>query len=131
MKTAASLAVGVAYLLMALPSAAHHAFASEFDVNRPVELTGTVTKVEWTNPHAWFYLDVETDAGVVENWAIELLGINTLMRQGWTRNRIKPGDVLYVKGFRARNGTTTGNASIVVVVETGEQIWGSPAGKSY
>jgi hypothetical protein len=111
MKLVASVLVGVAWLLAAVPAASHHAFAAEFDINRPVKLTGTVTKIEWTNPHAWLFIDTNDDSGNVQNWAIELVGINDLLRLGWGRDRVKAGDVIAVDGFGARNGTNTANAA--------------------
>ena len=128
MKTPISIPVGAVCLLLALPTLSHHSFTAEFDVNRPIEVTGTVTNVEWTNPHAWFYVDVEGDDGAVSNWAIELLGINTLYRRGWTRDRVKPGDVITVTGFGARDGSTTANASTVILTSTGETLWEALAG---
>ena len=128
MKAAISIPIGVACLLAVVPGLSHHSFTAEFDVNRPVEVTGTVTNVEWTNPHAWFYVDVEGDDGAVRNWAIELLGINTLYRRGWTRDRVKPGDVVTVTGFGARDGSTTANASTVILTSTGETLWEALAG---
>jgi len=131
MKSALPIILAASWLLATAPAMSHHSFTAEFDINSPVKLTGTVTKVEWTNPHAWFHIDVQDSEGNVETWAIELLGINRLLREGWTRDKIKPGDVLYVEGYRARNGSPTGNASIVIIVETGEQIWGNPAEEKY
>ena len=128
MKTAISIPIGVACLLAAVPTLSHHSFTAEFDVNRPIEVTGMVTNVEWTNPHAWFYVDVDGDDGAVRNWAIELLGINTLYRRGWTRDRVKPGDVVTVTGFGARDGSTTANASTVILTSTGETLWEALAG---
>ncbi len=117
--------VGAAWLLAAAPAAPHHAFAAEFDINRPVKLTGTVTKIEWTNPHAWLFVDSKDDNGNVQNWAIELVGINDLLRLGWGRNKVKAGDVIDVDGFGARNGTNTANAASVTLASTGELLWAS------
>jgi hypothetical protein len=125
MKLVASVLVGVAWLLAAVPAASHHAFAAEFVINRPVKLTGTVTKIEWTNPHAWLFIDTNDDSGNVQNWAIELVGINDLLRLGWGRDRVKAGDVIAVDGFGARNGTNTANAASVTLANTGELLWAS------
>jgi hypothetical protein len=125
MKYAFSGSVGAAWLLAGVPALPHHAFSAEFDINRPVELTGTVTEVEWTNPHAWVFIDARDDDGNVESWAIELVGINDLLRLGWGRDRVKPGDVINVDGFGAKNGTNTANAASVTLAATGELIWAS------
>jgi hypothetical protein len=119
--------IGAASLLAALPATPHHSFAAEFDINRPVKLTGTVTKLEWTNPHAWIFVDAKDDSGKVQSWAIELVGINDLLRRGWGRDRVKQGDVVNVDGFGAKNGTNTGNAASVTLASTGELLWASVA----
>jgi hypothetical protein len=110
---AASLA---ALILGAAVANAHHAFAAEFDREKEVDLTGTVTKVEWTNPHARFYVDApdpELDNEVV-NWNFELGSPNGLMRAGWRRDSLKPGDVISVSGWRARNNAHVANARSVM-----------------
>jgi hypothetical protein len=125
-----SLVVGVVSLLSSMAALSHHSFSAEFDVGRPVELTGTVTSFELTNPHAWLFIDTEDDQGNPQSWAIELLGINVLMRSGITHNTIKPGDLLTVKGFGSRDGSNTANASSVAKNETGELLWASARGKN-
>jgi hypothetical protein len=124
MKVALKLLAGAASLLAAAPALSHHAFAAEFDINRPVKLTGAITKIEWTNPHAWLFVDAKDDAGNVTNWAVELVGINDLLRLGWGRSRVQPGDVISVDGFGARNGTNTANAASVSLAN-GELLWAS------
>lgn len=128
MRKVTSIVVCSALLLSAAPGLSHHSFSAEFDIGRPVAFTGTVTRVEWTNPHTWIFLKAEDDQGEMQDWAVELLGINTLMRRGLTRQSIKAGDVLIIEGFGARNGTNTANASVVSRAETGEEIWATAAG---
>ena len=125
MRSVSAVLVGVTWLLAAVPAAPHHSFAAEFDITRPITLTGTVTRIEWTNPHAWLFVDSNDDDGNVQSWAIELLGINSLLRRGWTRDRVKAGDAVNVEGFGARDGTNTGNASTVTMANTGELLWES------
>ena len=125
MRTVFSVFVGATWLLAAVPAAPHHSFAAEFDVNRPVKLTGTITRIEWTNPHSWLFIDTEDDDGSVQNWAIELISTNGLLRRGWTRDKVKAGDIVDVEGFGARDGTNTGNATTITMTNTGERLWES------
>jgi len=101
---------------------AHHSFAAEFDANAPIELTGTVTKVDWANPHTYFYIDVTSAKGDVQNWALEMGSPNGLMRRGWTRDSMKIGDVVIVSGWRAKDGATKGNARSVTL-STGKKLF--------
>ena len=124
------LAIGLGVVLLLLTGAtvavAHHSFAAEFDANKPIKLTGLVTKIEWQNPHTFFYIDV-TDAagGKVTNWAIELGSPNGLMRSGWTRNTLKIGDIVSVEGSLARSGEPLGNARVVILTSTGQKLFGA------
>ncbi len=121
-QTLTALAGGL--LMAAVPMLAHHSFAAEYDRSQPIKLKGTVTKVEWMNPHARFYLDVKDDAtGKVTNWEFELGSPNGLMRQGWTRNSLKEGDVVEVNGSRAKDGSNLVNASNVAF-ENGKRVLG-------
>jgi len=121
-KTFTALLVAAVTALIAQPTAAHHSFAAEFDANAPIELTGTVTKVEWANPHTYFYMDVTSPKGDVENWALEMGSPNGLMRRGWTRDSMKIGDVVTVTGSRAKDGSPKGNARSVVL-STGKKLF--------
>jgi hypothetical protein len=111
---AARILVLAGFLAGPLPVDAHHAFSAEFDADKPVKLTGAVTKLDWTNPHAWIYLDVKDGSGTVANWGFELASPNGLMRNGWTRFSLKPGDIVTIEGSRAKNGSTNANAQVVV-----------------
>src|SRR5687767_1952334 len=119
--------LGVGSLLAGQPIVAHHAFSAEFDAEKRVKLTGAVTRLDWTNPHAWIYVDVKDETGKVANWGFELASPNGLMRSGWTRFSLKPGDVVTVEGARAKNGTNNANAEVVTVASTGQKLFAGSA----
>lgn len=122
-----SLVASLCLLATAAPAFAHHAFAAEFDADRPLKITGTVTKVEWQNPHTRFYIDVEDEHGGVESWSMELASPNLLMRSGWTPKTMKIGDVVTVEGFHSKNGSPNGNARAVTLNATGQRLFAGPS----
>jgi hypothetical protein len=105
-------------------ASAHHSFSAIFDSDKPIEVTGAVTKVEWMNPHVWFYLDVEREDGSVENWAFEMGSPNRLQRYGWHQESVPVGQVISVTGSRARDGTTKA-AVEKVVLPGGRELFGA------
>ncbi len=125
------LAVGFALVIgwtfTPSPALAHHAFAAEFSRDLPLELTGAVTRVEWMNPHARFYINVENEDGELVEWDFELSSPNGLMRRGWSRNSLQDGDIVTVTGFRAKNAPHVGNASTVVLADGTRVFAGSSA----
>jgi hypothetical protein len=116
------VAVVGALLLGSVPLAAHHSFEAEYDRKQPITLKGVVTKVEWQNPHVYYYVDVKDDKGAVANWAIEVGAPNGLYRSGWRKDSLKPGDQVTVKGFRAKNGQNHINGSSVTLPD-GKQVF--------
>jgi hypothetical protein len=124
MKFAILAAAGGALIAVA-PVKAHHSFAAEYDAKQPVELKGTVTQVDWTNPHARFYVDVKDASGKVTNWNLELASPNVLKRNGWTRTSLKVGDEITVQGSRAKDGATMANARTVVLSDGRKVFAGS------
>ena len=119
----AAVVVGLA-LLSAASLKAHHSFSAEFDASKTFKMTGQVTKVEWMNPHTFFYIDVvDEKTKKVTNWAMEMGSPNGLMRQGWSRNTMKAGDVVVVEGSLAKDGSPTGNARSVTRSATGKRLF--------
>ena len=125
MRALFAIAVAGAALLMGAQSVvAHHSFAAEFDAKQPFKFTGTVTKVEWMNPHTFFYIDVvDEKTKQVTSWGMEMGSPNILMRNGWRRDTMKIGDVVIVEGSKAKDGTPTGNARTVILAATGQKLF--------
>ena len=105
--------------------AAHHSFAAEFDANRPVKLSGTVTKMEWVNPHAWIHIDVKNEDGTVSQWMIEAGAPNSLIRRGWNKRSLLAGTEIVVTGFQARDGQLRANGRDVTFPDGSQMFVGS------
>jgi hypothetical protein len=123
MKKTTNISLALGFLLATcLPVLAHHSFSAEYDNKQPITLKGTVTKVEWMNPHVYYYLDVKDDKGSVKNWAIEGGAPNGLYRQGWRKDSLKAGDQVTVEGYRAKDGTDHVNGRSVTL-PTGKKVF--------
>jgi hypothetical protein len=122
MKASTSVSLVAVFGLAAGAAAAHHSFSAEFDSEKPIELQGIVTKLEWTNPHVWIYLNVQdSESGEVTNWGAEMGPPHLLQRRGWRRNTLAIGEQITVNGFLARNGSARVNARSVTLTATGGQ----------
>ncbi|PYR83493.1 MAG: hypothetical protein DMG19_00195 [Acidobacteria bacterium] len=124
----AMLFAAIVLLAIAVPAIAHHAFAAEYDADQPVKLKGKVTKFEWTNPHARFYIDVVDEKGVVSNWNLELASPNVLRRNGWTSKILQIGEEITVEGSRARDGSKMANARVVTLAN-GQRVFSGLQGE--
>ena len=130
MRTRLAIVLCVASVAASGRALAHHSFAAEFDAQKPIKLTGAVTKVEWSNPHIWFFMDVKNEDGTVTNWGFEMGSPNSLLRSGWKRDSMKLGDVVAVEASRARDGSNNANAHSVVLASTGQRLFsGQPGGQ--
>ena len=117
--------VAIGVMMAATPAKAHHAFAAEFDANMPITLTGTVTRMEWINPHSWIHVDVKNDDGTVESWMIEGGAPNALLRRGFNKSSLLPGTVILVEGYQAKDGALRGNGRDITFEDGSKLFLGS------
>ena len=116
-KTVGVIVAGCALLAAAMPVMAHHSFAAEFDASKPVKLKGTVTKMEWVNPHSWIHVDVKAPDGTVQSWKIEGGPPNILLRRGFSKNSLLPGTEIVVDGYQAKDGSLRANGKDLTFVD--------------
>ena len=124
------VAFAVALTVTAPPLTAHHSFAAQYDANRPLTIKGVVTKMEWMNPHSRFYVEVKDEAGKTTVWNVELASPNVLLRQGWTRESLKPGDLVTVQAAQAKDGSNFANAQSVMLPDGRRVFAGSSGGNA-
>ena len=120
------IAFAAAVTLSATAARAHHSFAAEYDATKPIAFTGTVTRVEWLNPHVRFFLDVKDERGAVTSWELTMGSATGLLRRGWTRDLLKPGETIKVDGYRARDGSNLANLRTVTFGDGRRMFTGAP-----
>ena len=126
-KTLAAILTVGGLLLAAAPAWAHHAFSAEFDADKPIKMKGTVTKMEWINPHAWIHIDVKGEDGKVTSWMIEAAAPNSLLRRGFTKESLLAGTEIVVEGFQAKDGSNRANGSVITFTDGRKLFVGAPA----